>query len=181
MNNRLTQPELHRLFLQDIGNYGIDIENTSRKPLKFKLSSPFNRNIKAYIFNCTAPPGGRSIDEYKIQLILDNQKRGTRGRFDDSDGSTILIVGYACPFLDKATGLWVLFELDKHREFAYSANIQIYLRQLLKALETDVYVYEKHNKEIVVIAGRQHLVAALQKRFDIDLGIMLKKADHGVT
>lgn len=180
MSSRLTQPELHRLFLQDIGNYGIDIEDTGRKPLKFRLSSPFDRDVKVYIFNCTEPPGGRSIDEFKVQLILDNQKRGQRGKFDDSDGRTILIVGYAYPFFDKEAGIWILFELDKHRKFAYSANIQIYLKQILKTLEEDVFVHQKHNKEIVVLSQRQHLVKALQKRFDIDLQIMIGAVENGV-
>lgn len=180
MSSRLTQRELHRLFLQDISDFAVDIEDTGRKPLKFRLTSQFNRDVKAYIFNCTAPPGGRSIDEFKVQLILDNQKRGQRGKFDDSDGRTILIVGYACPFFDKDAGIWVLFELDKHREFAYSANIQIYLRQILKALEEDVFVHQKHNKEIVVLSQRQHLVDALQKRLDIDLQTMIRKAENGI-
>ena len=98
----------------------------------------FNRDLKVYIFNCTAPPGGRSIDEYKVQLILDGQKRGERGRFDTSDGKTILIVGYATPFVDLSGGIWVLFEFDKHIEFAYSANIQVYLRQILETATIQV-------------------------------------------
>ena len=157
MNIRLVQQKLHQKFLQDIGEYVSDIKNNGRKPLIFRLNISFNRDIKAYIFNCTAPPGGRSIDEYKVQLILQNQKRGERGKFDDSDGRTILIIGYACPFDDINAGLWVLFELDKHREFAYSANIQIYLRQLLEALESNVFVYKKRNKEVVVISQRKYL------------------------
>ena len=179
-NIRLNQSELHRLFLDDVGSYAEDISDTGRKPVLLRLKYPFNTDIKAYIFNCTAPPGGRSIDEYKVQLILDGQKRGKRGSFDSSDGRTILIIGYAVPFIDKKEGLWVLFELDKHREFAYSANIQVYLRQLLKALEQDVYVCRKFNKEILVISQRKYLVDALQKRFDIDLQIALERANDGI-
>jgi hypothetical protein len=141
------------------------------------LSYPFNHEIRAYIFNCTAPPGGRSIDEWKVQLIIDGQKRGERGRFDDSNGDTILIIGYACVLSDPAKGLWVLFELDKHREFAYSANIQIYTRQLVRALDDGLFIHRKHNKEIVVISTRERLPEALQKRFDIDLEIILEKAN----
>ena len=92
-----------------------------------------------------------------------------------------MIIGYATPFDDPEDGLWVLFELDKHREFAYSANIQIYLRQLLKGFENDVYVHKKHNKETVVICRRKFLVQGLKKRFDIDYQIMMEKADHGTA
>jgi len=178
MNKRLTQQELHSLFLHDVDGYAEDIVDTGHKPLELRISYPINQNVKVYLYNCTSPPGGRSIDEYKVQLILDGQKRGQRGQFDDSNGITNLIVGYACPFLDIHSGIWVLFELDKHREFAYSANIQIYLRQILKALENEVYTYQKHNKETVVLCKRQHLMDALKKRFDIDLQIMIGKQNE---
>lgn len=179
-SNRLTQRELHSLFLQDIGSYGENVVDNGRKPLLLRLSYPFSRDLKVYIFNCTAPPGGRSIDEFKVQLILDGQKRGERGRFDTSDGKTTLIVGYAAPFIDVSSGIWVLFELDKHMEFAYSANIQVYLRQILPALEKKVHVCQKHNNEILVISQRQYLIEALQERFDIDLRMLLERAEHGI-
>lgn len=177
---RLTQKELHSLFLHDLGQYAEDIADSDRKPLCFRMTYPFNREIKAYIFNCTAPPGGRSIDEFKVQLILDGQKRGERGRFDASDGRTVLIIGYATPLVDTSSGIWVLFETDKHLEFAYSANIQVYLRQILPALEKPVHVCQKQNKEILVLSQRQYLIEALAKRFDIDLNVMLEKAKHGI-
>lgn len=175
MARKLLQSELHELFLQDVYPYAENIVNTGKKPLMFRLTYPYCCDIKAYLFNCTAPPGGRTIDEYKVQLILDNQKRGERGRFDDSDGTTVLIVGYADPLDAPDDGVWVLFELDKHREFAYSANIQIYLRQILQTLTNDVYTHLKHNKETVVLAQRPYLLQALEKRFDIDLQIMINK------
>lgn len=175
MSTRMTQKELHEIFLEDIGTFADRVENDERKPLKMHLNFPFNRDIKAYIWNCTAPPGGRSIDEYKVQLILENQKRGMRGHFDETDGYKPLIIGYATPFADKMQGLWVLFELDKHREFAYSANIQIYLRQLIEAFNREIYVYQKHNHETVVICTRPFLIEGMKKRFDIDFGILMEK------
>ena len=180
-SKRLTQRELHGLFLHDLGAYAENIIDTGRKPLLLRLRYPFNRELKAYIFNCTAPPGGRSIDEFKVQLILDGQKRGERGCFDTSDGKTSLIIGYAAPFVDLESGIWVLFELDKHKEFAYSANIQVYLRQILPALEKPVHVCQKQNKEVLVLSQRQYLCDALRTRFEIDLHRMLERADHGTT
>lgn len=179
-SKRLAQKELHRLFLQDIGSYAEEIVDDGKKPLYMHLKYPFSRDLKVYIFNCTAPPGGRSIDEFKVQLILDGQKRGERGKFDLKDGRTTLIVGYAAPFVDLSEGIWVLFELDKHKEFAYSANIQVYLRQILPALEKNVHICRKHNKETLVLAQRQYLSEALQERFDIDLKVMLEKDEHGI-
>ena len=181
VSNRLPQKELHNLFLRDVGSIAEDVLDNGKKPLLLHLSYPFNRDLKVYVFNCTAPPGGRSIDEYKVQLILDGQKRGERGKFDTSDGRTCLIVGYASPFIDPLEGIWVLFELDKHLEFAYSANIQVYLRQILPALEENVHVCQKQNKEILVLSQRRYLNEALQKRFDIDLQVMLERAEHGIA
>lgn len=178
MVKKLLQSRLHEMFLEDVKPYAENIVNTGKKPLLLKLTYPYICNIKAYLFNCTAPLGGRTIDEYKVQLILDNQKRGERGHFDDSDGTTVLIVGYADPLDYPDNGVWVLFELDKHREFAYSANIQIYLRQILETLTHDVYVHLKHNKEMVVLARRPYLLQALEKRFDIDLQIMINKDEN---
>ena len=157
MAKKLLQSKLHELFLEDVKPYAEDIVNIGKKPLLFKLTYPYSCNIKAYLFNCTAPPGGR---------------------FDDSDGTTVLIVGYADPLDSPDNGVWVLFELDKHREFAYSANIQIYLRQILETLTNDVYIHLKHNKETVILARRPYLLQALEKRFDIDLQIMINKDEN---
>ena len=178
MSDRLPQQELHRMFLHDIDDFVESTEDNGKKPLCLRLAYPYNRDLNVYIFNCTAPPGGRSIDEFKVQLILDGQKRGDRGKFEMLNGRTTLIVGYAAPFVDINAGLWVLFELDKHLEFAYSANIQVYLRQLLRALEQDVYVCVKHNFETLVISRRKYLPKALQTRFNIDLKILLERAER---
>ena len=174
---RLSQRKLHSLFLEDIGVYADSVVDNGRKPLCLRLLFPYNRDIKAYIFNCTAP-GGRSIDEFKVQLILDGQRRGERGSFDLNDRYTVLIVGYAVPFLDEDNGIWILFELDKHMDFAYSANIQVYLRQMLKTLDNNIYVCKKHNNETLVLSQRRYLLDALHKRFKIDLNVMLEKAEH---
>ena len=176
-NKRLTQRELHDLFIHDVGLCADSSVDQGRKPLLLLLQYPINREMKVYIFNCTAPPGGRTIDEFKVQLILDGQKRGERGKFDLSDGRTILIVGYAAPLVDVLSGIWVLFDLDKHKEFAYSANIQVYLRQLLPALENKVYVCKKHNDEILVISQRNYLIEAIKERMNIDLKTMLERAE----
>ena len=173
MSTRMTQKELHDIFLEDIGTFAGRVEDCGRKPLKMHLDFPFNRDIKAFIWNCTAPPGGRSIDEYKVQLILENQKRGMRGHFDETDGYKSLIIGYATPFVDKLQGLWVLFELDKHREFAYSANLQVKLEYMLDTLgKPIIYQQKRTTKEVLVMAQRSNLVKALIARMDVDAAKM---------
>ena len=60
MAKKLLQSKLHELFLEDVKPYAEDIVNIGKKPLLFKLTYPYSCNIKAYLFNCTAPPGGRT-------------------------------------------------------------------------------------------------------------------------
>lgn len=175
MSIRLTQDSLHKMFLQDLAPYVSEVIDIGKKPLVVSLKAPYCCKVKAYVFNCTCPPGGRVIDEYKVQLILDGQRRGERGHFDDTDGTTVLIVGYADPLDIQDEGVWVLFETEKHKEFAYSANIQIYLRQILQTLSEDVVVHLKHNKETVVLSQRRNLGMALKKRLDIDLHLLLEE------
>ena len=47
-SNRLTQKELHSLFLQDVGANAEDIIDNGKKPLYLRLSYPFNRELKVY-------------------------------------------------------------------------------------------------------------------------------------
>lgn len=175
MSNRLSQKELHERFIEDLKPYIERIIDNGKKPITITLGSPFCSTIKAYVFNCTCPPGGRTIDEYKVQLILDGQKRGERGHFEDDVEAYTLIVGYADPLDDPDDGVWILFETEKHRDFAYSANIQIYLRQILQTLSDEVVVHVKHNKETCVLSRRPFLGKALQERLDIDLRLLLEE------
>lgn len=181
MSARISQSKLHEMFLNDVAPYAKDVFDSGKKPLLLEFKPPYCTEVKAYIFNCTCPPGARTIDEYKIQLIIDGQKRGERGRFDDSDGRNILIIGYADPLDDPDDGIWVLFEAAQHMEFAYSANIQIYLRQLLQAYGERVFIHQKHNKEIVVMSRRKYLKDALAKRFDIDARVLIGESYEEIT
>lgn len=172
---KLTQEELHSLFLKDMGQYvGSVIQNTNRKPLIVDLKAPFCCRAKIYLFNCTNPPGGRARDEYKVQLILTDQKRGQHGHLDDSDGMVSILIGYADIIGDLNDGAYVIFDTELHREFAYSANIQVYLHQMFLALTNDVAVVQKRgNHETMVIAMRMHLSKAMKMRFDLDTMLML--------
>ena len=161
---RFTTKELNELFVNDIGSFIIDTGNLSAKPLIVRLASPFLCKFKVYMFNCTCPPGGRSADEYKSQLIIEGQKRNNRGYLDDTDGTIILLIGYATPFENKYDGVYVLWDAEEHRIFAYSANLQTKLDLILQTTYKDIVLQTKKSGEIVVLSNRKNLKDALLKR-----------------
>lgn len=174
MAHRLKQRELNNLFIEHIGAHVDVIGDRNKKPLYLNLGAPYFRTVIAYIYNCTNPLGGRNPGEYKIQMT--DGPRGKKICYDDPKGRTVLMVGYAEIVLgDMVEHEWVLFETAKHRIVAYSANIQIYLHQLLRALNQEIAVCVKGNKETVVIARSQYLPQALEKRFDIDQQKLLER------
>ena len=172
MANRLSAKQLNDLFVADLGNaYSIKSE-IAKKPLLITPTSMPEITYKVYIYNCTNPPGGRSLDEYKIQLILPNQGRGNRGHLDESDGTIILIVGFAV-YDSCENGVWVIWETDRHREFAYSANLQVKTDNLLDTITKKVFYTKKTgNGEIIVVSDRNHLCEAITLREKIDLKLL---------
>lgn len=174
MPSRFTKVQLHNMFIEDLGSRLDSHSDPASKVLLVDLKNP-KRALKVYVFNCTCPPGGRALDEYKIQLIIDGQARGERGRFDDSDGRRILIVGYATPFSDENDGVYVIWDTDYHMEFAYSANLQCYLEPMLQSLSEDVVTCLKHgNGEKIVVAQRTNLAKAIEQRIEIDFMKLLE-------
>lgn len=73
-----------------------------------------------YAFTLTAPPGGRPVGEYKVQLILPGQGRGNRGRLEPPAGRFAVIVGWS-----REEEVFVLWDAYAHLSFAYSQNLQI--------------------------------------------------------
>ncbi|TQI67891.1 hypothetical protein [Clostridium sp. KNHs216] len=172
---RLSQKTLHKMLLYDLDEHvAAQHSDISKKPLLIDLDS-YPSKLKVYLFNCTCPPGGRTTDEYKIQLILENQKRNERCHIDNSDGRTVLLMGYAIPLIDVEDGVYIIWQTDMHVNAAYSANLQVTLPYMLKALATDVFTYKKYgNNERMVLCDRKHIYQAIKKRKDWDTEEMIK-------
>ena len=172
MATRLTAKQLNELFVADLGEAFCVKSELEKKPLLISPTAAPEITYKVYIYNCTNPPGGRTLDEYKIQLILPDQGRGNRGHLDESDGTIILIVGFA--IYDSAeNGVWVIWETDRHREFAYSANLQVKMGSLLDTITNHVFHTKKPgNGETIVVADREHLCDAIALREKIDLKLI---------
>ncbi len=174
MATRMSVLELNMLLISDLGDDYIIRSEPAEKPLLFSHKKHMNVVYKAYVYNCTNPPGGRTLDEYKIQLILPNQPRGTRGRLDDTDGSIILIVGFAI-YDNEENGAWVIWETSRHMEFAYSSNLQVKMGDLLDTITKKVFCVKKPgNGEYIILADRRHLPEGIDLRQKVDIDNLLE-------
>lgn len=173
MAARFSKEELNGLIIEDLGDRVVWNSGINSKTLLLDLEMP-KRKLKIYVFNCTCPPGGRALDEYKIQMIIEGQSRGERGHINTDNGRIPLIMGYACPFDDDKDGVYIIWDTSFHMEFAYSANLQCYLDPMLQALSEDVVTcYKKGNREQIVVARREHLTKAIERRIQLDIQNLL--------
>ena len=173
MAARYSKEELNGLIIEDLGDRVVWNSGINSKTLLLDLEMP-KRKLRIYVFNCTCPPGGRALDEYKIQMIIEGQSRGERGHINTDDGRIPLIMGYACPFDDDKDGVYIIWDTSFHMEFAYSANLQCYLDPMLQALSEDVVTcYKKGNREQIVVARREHLTKAIERRIQLDIQNLL--------
>src|ERR1700682_2823415 len=90
-NERLSVENLHRTFLEALNSAVVSHSDTGAKPLEVDLKSPLPPKLRVYIYNATYPPGGRTMGEHKIQLIVPGQERGARGNFDSTGGRIPLL------------------------------------------------------------------------------------------
>ncbi len=88
--------------------------------MEVDLQPPLPPRIRVYLYNATAPPGGRTLGECKAQLIVPGQRPGRRGNFDYSGGRSAVLAGY-----NAHNDVFVLWEAGLHTDFAYSKNVQI--------------------------------------------------------
>ena len=173
MTARFSKEELNGLIIEDLGDRVVWSSGINSKTLLLDLEMP-KRKLRIYVFNCTCPPGGRALDEYKIQMIIEGQSRGERGHINMNDGRIPLIMGYACPFDDDKDGVYIIWDTNFHMEFAYSANLQCYLDPMLQALSEDVVTcYKKGNREQIVVASRENLTKAIERRIQLDIQNLL--------
>ena len=173
MAARFSKEELNGLIIEDLGDRVVWNSGINSKTLLLDLEMP-KRKLRIYVFNCTCPPGGRALDEYKIQMIIEGQSRGERGHINTDDGRIPLIMGYACPFDDDKDCVYIIWDTSFHMEFAYSANLQCYLDPMLQALSEDVVTcYKKGNREQIVVARREHLTKAIERRIQLDIQNLL--------
>ena len=160
---RLSVAKLHQTFLGALGiavSWHSDLES---KPLKVDLKSPLPPKLRVYIYNATYPPGGRTMGEHKVQLIVPGQGRGERGNFDSSDGRIPTLAGYR-----RDLGIFIVWDAELYVDFAYSRNVQVMAETVYEAFAQGIGRQKRNlwtgDREIVFTADAQHLQQALLER-----------------
>ena len=149
---------LHRKFVEALGDAVIGHSDFDERPLSVDVTEPIRTRLIVYLFPATNPPGGRSSDEYKFNLAVPNQARGQKGNFDSSDG--IVILASYVEDLD----VFVLYDPEKHINFAYNANVQCKSSLLYDALDHTISTAKKDNGEVLLAAKSENLLAAIRQR-----------------
>lgn len=164
---RLSKRKLHQLFIDGLGGMVKTHSDIAKSPLLVDLMPPFALKLRIYLYNCTNPPGGRGLDEYKFQVILPGQKRGTRGSLDFSDGRMPMLVAYARITDEDTGGVFVMWDPYKHDDYSYSANMQVKSETIIKALCVPVATSTRGNGEIILATRGEHLVDGIRQRVAI--------------
>jgi hypothetical protein len=162
-NERLSVEELHRTFLDALSGSVIAHTDLEIKPLEVDLKSPYPPRLRVYMYNATYPPGGRTMGEHKIQLIVPGQERGARGNFDSACGRIPLLVGYR-PDLK----IFMLWDAELYVDFAYSRNVQVKPETVYEAFAQGIGKQRRalwnQLVEIVITADPPHLGQAILER-----------------
>lgn len=165
---RLSTQTLNKLFVSSLGDVVAFHGDLTRKPLVLDIRKPRLHALKlrVYLYNCTNPPGGRSPNEYKCQIIVPGQARGCRGQLDFSGERIVLLGAYAIMGDCDEDGVFILWDAMKHETFAYSANIQVKADVLYDALVNRVSMAIRDNTEIIFAARPKYLLEAVCKRIE---------------
>ncbi len=149
---------LHQKFVESLADAVVGHSNLNERPLSIDIIEPIRIRLTVYLFPATNPPGGRSSDEYKFNLAVPNQARGQKGNFDNSDGIVIL-----ASYVDDLD-VFVLYDPEKHKNFAYNANIQCKSSLLYDALDNKIAYARKYNGEVLMAARSENLLLAIKQR-----------------
>lgn len=161
---RLSKQVLNKTFLDGLGDRVKWHNGVLSSPLLIDLFAPLPLRLRVYLFNCTNPPGGRSLNEYKFQVILPGQQRGDRACLDYSDGRLPIIAAFV---YEGTSGVFLLWDAYKHKDFAYSANMQVKADVIIQALCSKTAQCKRNNGEIIVAAQPNNLFEAIRCRTDI--------------
>lgn len=161
---RLSKQTLNKIFLDGLGDRVKWHNGIQSNPLLIDLLAPMPLRLRVYLFNCTNPPGGRALDEYKFQVILPGQQRGDRASLDYSDGRLPIIAAFVH---EGPSGIFLLWDAYKHKDFSYSANMQVKADVIIQALCSKTAEYKRNNGEIIVAAQTHYLFEAIRCREDI--------------
>ncbi len=168
---QLSAEKLHNAFLEALDGRVIKHSSPNEKPLNVDLAPPIPLRVRAYLYNATHPPGGRTMGEHKIQLMVPGQRRTERGNFDYSDGRIVLLLGY-----ESELSVFVLWDAGLYRDFPFSRNVQVKAETVYEAYATGIALQARRlwgNEELVIAAYPNRLLEALELRTNVSLRRLL--------
>jgi hypothetical protein len=158
---RLSIKSLHQVFVSALDSRIVTCSDIEEKPLVLDLKVPLPTRIRVYMYNLTHPPGGRSLTECKIQLIVPGQTRGSRGHFDNTDGRFVILCGY-----DHRMEVFVLWDAEVYQDFSYSRNLQVQFEAVCAALSGNI---GEQREELVITAMSHKLPEAIDMRWRLSI------------
>lgn len=174
---RLKQSELNQIFLTALEGSVTWHNGHKSKPLELNISKTAPQRFRAYLYNATYPPGGRTLGERKIQLIVPGQPRGERGNLDHSDGRIVLLVGY-----EADADVFILWDAGTYRNFPYSMNVQVNAETIFAAYSGKIGFQKRLRRtpvmvnETVVCTPVEMLRHAINERITLSLSRLLGEA-----
>ncbi len=177
--SRYSIKELNALFINGLGKKVVSTSDIDKKPFIANINMPYSElSFRVYLYNCTNPPGGRPINEYKSQIIVPGQRKGMRGNFDDSGNKIVVFAAYVPYGNTEEQGVFVLYDPMCHIDFAFSSNVQIKEEAIAPALINEYWESCKSNGEIVITATPQNLFQALQRRIEVISPALLRGKEN---
>jgi hypothetical protein len=171
-NSRLSVEALHQTLLRALEGLVLSHSAIDTKPIEVDFKSPLPPKVRIYAYNATYPPGGRTMGEHKIQLIVPGQDRNVRGNFDCSGGRIPLLLGYRSDL-----AVFMLWDADLYVDFAYSRNVQIMPQTVYEAFAKGIGRQKRRlwtqNTEIVIASDANHLADAILERQDLTISRLL--------
>jgi hypothetical protein len=164
--DKLPITDLHKVFMASLNDQVISTSKITGRPLEMDLTPPLPHKIRLYIYNLTHPPGGRTLGEHKIQIILPNHKNSHRAEFDNSGGRIVILAGY-----ESDHRIFVLWDAGLYINNPFSRNVQIRPETVYESIAGKIGQQERiirgQGKEIVVTCPRKRLSEALCLRMDL--------------
>lgn len=171
---QLSAEQLHEAFIGALDGRVRSHSSISAKPLEADLAAPLPSRVRVYLYNATHPPGGRTMGEHKVQLMLPGQQRGERANFDHSGGRIVFLVGY-----EAEMAVFILWDAGLYRDFPFSRNVQVKAETIYEAYATGLAVQQRRlwgqATEVLIAAFAPRLADAIQMRTDLSLSRLLEE------
>jgi hypothetical protein len=164
----LDRATLHRRSITALGSSVLSHSELDRRPLELELQHPLPSKVRLYLFTLTHPPGGRTVGEHKIQIILPGQKRAERGELNFSGSRFVLLAG-----LEPEWNVFVLWDARHYRNIPHSRNVQVKAATVYEAYVHKMALQKRRLwggvSETIVACTKDSLASALLTRFDLSL------------